>query len=519
MLSKIDLQGNIVEVNELFCSVTQFKKERLLGASLRILKSEYHPSLFFKELWERILLGEMWHGDIKNKRSSGDYYWARTTIIPVRDSQGAIRHFINIQLEITEKKEREQRQQFDAQTLGEIVGVAKVGGWIYYPESKELYWSRETYLLHDVAVDEKMTIERAFSFYPKEVQPVIQKAVENAIQSHQGWDLELPICSEKGRYFWTHSVGKVELKDSKIYRIFGTFQDISDRKEFDQKLLQTQKLESLGVMAGGIAHDFNNLLTGIIGNAEFVRSTLPLEHSAHHALEVIEQTSYRASELCSQMLAYAGKGRFEKCHYELNSLIQETLNLVQHSLDKRIVVNLDLQDSLPNVFVDSAQIRQIVMNLVINAGDSIGGQVGEILIETRSVFLNENDLKGGILSAESQVGPYIRFKVRDTGSGMSEETLKRIFEPFYTTKFTGRGLGLSAVLGIIQGHQGFLNVQSKVGMGTVFEVYLPVPLEQELSPKLKQDSTHWSGKGLVLLVEDEPLVREVSSRRLTQFMQ
>ncbi len=513
MLCKMDLEGRITEVNDRFCDVTQYQREELIGKHSRILQSGYHPRSFFKELWEKILSGQMWHGDIKNKKKFGSLYWARTTIIPVCNPQGVITHFIDIKIDITEEKEKEQKIQFDATILQEIVGLVKVGGWIYFPQSQELYWSRETYQLHEVPVDEKITIERALSFYTEESLPVIQSAIEKGIQDLHGWNLELPMRTDKGRFFWAHTIGKVEVRDSQVYRVFGTFQDISERKELDQKLFQKQKLESLGVLAGGIAHDFNNLLTGIIGNVELMREDLPAEHQVSSSLEMIEQASYRAAELCSQMLAYAGKGRFEKSSCSLNDLIQRTLSLVQHSLDKRINVHLDLDHSLPNVFVDSIQIQQIIMNLVINAGDAMEGKSGEISIQTRSVLGEsmENDQEG---VGHQPEGSYVHFKISDTGCGMSEETLKRIYEPFFSTKFTGRGLGLSAVLGIIKGHDGFLKVYSKPGEGTAFDVYLPSVKGESLATRNTRRFEPWMGEGTVLLVEDERFIREIASRRL-----
>jgi len=287
-----------------------------------------------------------------------------------------------------------------------------------------------------------------------------------------------------------------------------------ERQNLDQKLYQTQKLESLGVMAGGIAHDFNNLLTGIIGNVEFVREDLSQSSKSDESLKLIEQASYQASQLCSQMLAYAGKGKLEKTFIQLNDHVEETWKLVQHSIDKRINVNCDLDLNLPKIFADSTQIRQIIMNLMINAGDAIGEKFGEINIQTRSVTLNGIDCHKEFVLPNEKEGLYLCLQVKDTGVGMSEETIKRIFEPFYTTKFTGRGLGLSAVLGMIKGHQGALSVESTVGSGTIFQVYFPLLAEQPIVSSINTSVTPWHGKGSVLLVEDEPLVREISVRRL-----
>ncbi|MDS4030168.1 MAG: response regulator [Candidatus Contendobacter sp.] len=298
--------------------------------------------------------------------------------------------------------------------------------------------------------------------------------------------------------------------------------DITERKWAENKRLQlerqmqeTQKLESLGVLAGGIAHDFNNLLTVILGNASLALDDLPPNSAARESLEAIESTALRAAELCRQMLAYSGKGRFVIESIQFGTLIGEMVSLLRASISKKAILNLNLQESLPAVRGDPSQIRQIVMNLVINASEALGDHAGTITLSTGLLDQLSEYLAEDYPDEQLAEGPYVWLEVADTGCGMDPETQRRIFEPFFTTKFTGRGLGLSAVLGIVRGHQGALKVHSERSKGTTFKVLFPAILQDR--PVLSQPSEAkppWKGAGTILLVDDEESVRTMGNRML-----
>ncbi|MEQ2006185.1 MAG: PAS domain S-box protein, partial [Limisphaerales bacterium] len=247
-----------------------------------------------------------------------------------------------------------------------------------------------------------------------------------------------------------------------------------ERQRMELKLQETQKLESLGVLAGGIAHDFNNLLTSILGNASLARMDLPPRSPVEHSLEQIEKASLRAADLCRQMLAYAGKGRFVVQPFDLTQLVQDTAHLLQVSVSKKAVLKFDLDAGLPPVLADASQLRQIVMNLVINASEAIGDRSGVIALSTGLVRADRRYLADTHLAGNLPEGDYVFLEVSDTGCGMTPELRARIFEPFFTTKFAGRGLGLAAVLGIVRGHRGALRVYSEPGKGSSFKLLLPI---------------------------------------------
>jgi PAS domain S-box-containing protein len=299
--------------------------------------------------------------------------------------------------------------------------------------------------------------------------------------------------------------------------------DITERKQAEQerlemetKILQAQKLESLGVLAGGIAHDFNNLLVGILGNAGLALMEMSPEAPARESIRNIEIAARRAADLARQMLAYSGKGRFIVKNLELQGLVQEMLHLLKTSISKKAVIRLDFARSVPPIEADATQIRQVAMNLVINASEAIGNRSGVISIRTGAMDCDRAFLDATYLDDDLPAGMYSYLEISDTGCGMDASTVSRIFEPFYTTKFTGRGLGLAAVVGIVRGHGGAIKVSSEPGKGTIFKVVFPaVSGEARAEDTTSTDHTDGELDGrTVLLVDDEETVRAVGRRML-----
>ena len=288
-----------------------------------------------------------------------------------------------------------------------------------------------------------------------------------------------------------------------------------DRRTMERKLQERQKLESLGLLAGGIAHDFNNLLTGVLGNASLARSSLPMGSELGIYLDDIEKTSRHASDLCRQMLAYSGAGRFMVETLQLNELIEDMTQLLRLSISKTAVLKYDLTDNLPAIEADAAQMRQIILNLVVNSSEAIGDRSGIINISTGMMRADRAYLTETHLSPDLPEGDYIFLELSDDGCGMDEETRAKIFDPFFTTKFTGRGLGLAAVLGIVRGHKGAMKVYSEPRKGTTFKLLLPCS-EQELEERVgvSSDAASWRGSGTVLIVDDEETVQTVAARIL-----
>jgi PAS domain S-box-containing protein len=291
----------------------------------------------------------------------------------------------------------------------------------------------------------------------------------------------------------------------------------AERKLMEVKLQETQKLESLGLLAGGIAHDFNNLLTGILGNANLARGE-DTHPEIEPYLDQIERSAERAADLCGQMLAYAGKARFEVQQVDLSTAVDDTTVLIRSSVGKHVTLDLALARDLPSVEGDLTQVRQIIMNLVLNASEAIEDRPGRIRITTGTMAADRNYLAATHLAPDLPPGRYVFLEVSDTGRGMSRETQARIFDPFFSTKFTGRGLGLAAVLGIVRSHRGALRVESEEGRGSTFRLLLPAsPVSARADAATRTPAQAWRGSGVALVIDDEPAVRHVAQRMLATF--
>jgi two-component system, cell cycle sensor histidine kinase and response regulator CckA len=289
-----------------------------------------------------------------------------------------------------------------------------------------------------------------------------------------------------------------------------------EQKKFEIQLHHAQKLESIGILAGGIAHDFNNVLMVILGNSELALKDISEASPSRQRLENINKASLRAAEICRQMLAYSGKGLFVIKPVNLSEMVREMADMLNVSISKKVVLKYNLAEELPSIEVDLAQIQQIIMNLVINASEAIGDKNGIINLSTGiqecdSRFLIENKMQDDI-----SAGHYVYLEVEDTGCGMDHETLSKIFDPFFSTKFIGRGLGLSAVQGIVKSHRGGLKILTKPGKGTIFKVLLPIPATSAdlvFEEKRKQED-FWKASGTVLLVDDEEPIRSLGQQIL-----
>jgi PAS domain S-box-containing protein len=295
--------------------------------------------------------------------------------------------------------------------------------------------------------------------------------------------------------------------------------DITDRKRRDAQLRETQKLESLGVIAGGVAHDFNNLLLGVMGNASLVRDKLSSSTNSYMLLTHVLDASQKAAQLTSQLLAYAGKGKFVTEPVDLSRLVGEISALITTSIPKDVHVSFHLTQHLPKVTADPGQLQQIVMNLVINAAEAIDPAVpGTVVVTTAVTTLDVEYINYHFPTDNLTIGRYVVLEVHDNGIGMSEETKAKIFDPFFTTKFLGRGLGLAAVLGIVRGHRGALRVYTNPGKGTTFKVLFPADTElKEHLLEAPQSPMSLRGTGTVLIVDDEPVVATTARAMLENY--
>jgi len=320
-----------------------------------------------------------------------------------------------------------------------------------------------------------------------------------------------------GKEIWVSlTISPIRQSDGTVIGASHVARDISERKQFELQLRQTQRLESLGVLAGGIAHDFNNLLTGILGNASIATEMLPPGNPVHVYLRDVVSAGQRLSDLTRQLLAYAGRGTLTMSALNLSDLVREISPLIQTSIPKSVQLRLQLHNSLPMIEADPSQIQQIVMNLIINAAEAIpASEPGSVLVTSGTQVVDDSYVRSLSLSPDLEPGKYVCLEVHDTGVGMDAETQARIFDPFFTTKVKGRGLGLSAVLGIIQSHKGSIKVYSHPGAGTTFKVLFPALADEKAKYNSVREDLR--GRGVILVIDEEDVVRRVAKAALEMY--
>ncbi|MCK5520528.1 MAG: cache domain-containing protein [Candidatus Marinimicrobia bacterium] len=355
--------------------------------------------------------------------------------------------------------------------------------WLSTPDDKLLYMEPEKFIGKEVK-----------EILPPHASDIIMKALDDTRKQgfHKGsiFDLDLP----DGKKWNEINIARKGRENKKGYSCIASIRNITERKNAEEKnkqlevqIQQKQKLESMGIFAGGIAHDFNNIFTEILGNLDLAKMELEMNHPILKYIQGIEKSLDRAIVLSKQMLTYSGKGQIIVETLNLNELISNMMQLFKSAISKKVKLELDLSKTIGNIKVDKKQIHQIVINLLSNASEAIGDTSGMITISSGQMHLVDEQLENNLTDAKIKDGEYVFFEVRDTGCGMNKQIVDKIFDPFFSTKFTGRGLGLSAVSGIIKAHNGFANIQSETGTGTSFKVFFPaVSTEIESIKKIEE---------------------------------
>lgn len=467
--------------------------------------------------------------DVQNRCRRADGSWCWLEWRSVADEQGLIHALAR---DITQRREGEAALQAAERTtaasreqLHRVSELAHIGHFMVDFQSRTLVWTSELYRIFG---EDPNTFTPSFEYLATAIDeqdlPRVREAVQAVSSSGGVQQFQFRFSRPNGERCFCHATLEGADDNAGIRNcMFGLVQDLTEiwRAQEEQRsllrqVMQAQKLESLGVLAGGIAHDFNNLLTSILGNTDLAIAELTTEESAARTyLEDVEKVSRRAAELCRQMLAYSGKGRFVVQPFSLNDIVREMTHLLSVSVSKKATLKCELFEGLPSAVVDVTQIRQVVMNLITNASEAISEPGGRVTLTTGVMDCTEQDLKQAVGDGEvHQPGRYVYLEVTDTGCGMDSDTLSRIFDPFFTTKFTGRGLGLAAVLGIVRGHKGVLKVRSSKGCGTSFTMLLPAddqvaPFEPVVAAK-----GPWVGHGRILLVDDDENIRNMGKSLL-----
>jgi PAS domain S-box-containing protein len=380
------------------------------------------------------------------------------------------------------------------------------------PGARQLGWPREELVGRPV-----------LDVFHEEDREAVQEQFRRCLdQPDRTFEWRFRKVTRDGRTIWVEENARSIHGPDGRPRVLVTCQDVTERleaererREMERQLQHTQKLESLGVLAGGIAHDFNNILTGVLGNAGLARLDLEAGSEVDRHVEQAEKAALRAADLCRQLLAYSGHGHLEVRAIDLTTEIREAAELLEVSVSRSIALEYELADGLPAIVGDASQIRQVLVNLLTNASDAIGGHNGTIRVRTGPQTCDRDYLADCVGGAHLEPGRYVFVEVEDTGCGLDDETREHIFDPFFTTKVTGRGLGLAAVLGILRGHRGAVRIRSRPQEGSVFRVLFPASaVAAEIDPPPRPPAAGGDPGRTVLLVDDEDIVRQVGIRAL-----
>ena len=386
------------------------------------------------------------------------------------------------------------------------------------PDGTVQYWNRGAELLFGYQAHEvEGTLAHVIFVPPDRLAGVPEVELETAREQGRSEDERWHVRRD-GTRFWASGV-MIALRENGSLRGFAKIvRDFTERRRMDEAVRETQKLESVGVLAAGVAHDFNNILTAILGNVSLVRRRLASKNIGPEidgALEAAERASHRAADLVKQLLNYAGKGRREMKQVDICQVTKDALAIVKASVSRKITIWQDVPENCPSIEADAGQLQQLMLNLVLNAAEAIGDAAGEVTVRVRVRDVPESELAERYGGFALTSRPYTEIQVRDTGAGMDDRTLKQIFDPFFTTKFLGRGLGLAAALGIVRSHGGGIAVQSAPGKGTTFTVLVPAEQEGDrLLTVAESVSEAARGEGLVLVVDDEAAIRSLLQQAL-----
>jgi PAS domain S-box-containing protein len=464
------------------------------------------------------------------KRTDGEYRWHWCVAVPTEDGAPHGPRWIGTATDIHDRKLAELEVNYWRAHYERAQAVGQLGSW----ESEapigndRLVWSSELYRIFGVTPDgfEGRTGDFYERVHPDD-RDRVRRAAAESIAAGSRYSIDHRIVRPDGEIRWVHEEADVTSGADGSRRFVGVCRDITDRvraederRSLEATLLQAQKLESLGILTGGIAHDFNNLLVGILGNASLALLDLPPDAPARRAVERIETSSLRAADLVKQMLAYSGKAALQFERVDVSALVREMGDLLTTAITKKASLRYELSDTLPPVEADPTQLRQIVMNLITNASDAIDDRGGTIRIATGVLDIDRGLATTLLAGFDAAPGPYVRIEVSDSGVGMDRATQSRMFDPFFSTKFAGRGLGLAAVQGIVRSHGGAVRVESAPGAGTSFVVLLPCATgSMARIPGIEPSRAALTNlfSGTALLVDDEDGVRQAIGRMLERF--
>jgi PAS domain S-box-containing protein len=504
-ISQLDIHGHYIKVNAAYAALVGYQPEEMIGMAWQ---QTVHPEEQSKmaAAYQQMLLHGKVEVETRGVRKDGSSFYKQMVMVTTYDQQHqSIGHYCFAK-DITERKHNEQIIQEQVALLDVATDAISVRNL----EHHILFWSKGAERLYEwisVEVIGQNAIELLNR--PDGILPPLD-TIQTALNQTGQWQGEFQHITKSGKQIvvegrWTlvhDEVGKPK-------SILTVSTDITNKKQLEAQFLRAQRLESLGTLASGIAHDFNNILTPILAASQLLPIRLPnLDERNRQLIEMMENSSKRGADLVKQILAFASGVEGKRDSLQVNHLVSEVLQFVKQTFPKTIEIDRDVPATdLWIVSADATQLHQVLMNLCVNARDAMPDG-GILTIAAKNQFIEPTDPQ---IDLEAHPGAYVTLSVTDTGTGILPELLDRIFDPFFTTKDVGKGtgLGLSTVLGIVKNHGGFVKVESEVGGGTQFKVYLPAVFS-EIAPPLATPKILTGQRELILIVDDEPWIQEVA---------
>jgi len=445
---------------------------------------------------------------------SGQRKWIRTQG-QVDDQQSAdSRQVVGTIQDISEIRQLDRVTQESEMTLNQVEQITHIGRWSVGLTDGSVYHSDEIKRIFGYEPSEyALSVEDAINAYHPDDRDEVVRLFNKAVETGEGYEFDLRIVQPSGDMRFVHSKGYTEQDETgTVTRVYGIFQDVTERKEMEERLHQSEKMKAIGQLAGGVAHDFNNQLTVILNFASLIKRSLKEGSAQIRFVDRIIDGVSRSADLTSQLLAFARKGKYVVSTVDMNNVISEVVSMVGHSFDKKIKITHNASDSPATISGDVSQLQNALLNLALNSRDAMPDG-GELIFSTSRVILDEETLKNTAL--ETMPGECLRLMIRDNGEGMDATTQTHIFEPFFTTKEQGRGtgMGMASVYGTVKNHHGAIEVESKVGEGTTITIHFPLvsettSLAEEPITPVRETS------GQILIVDDEEGVAESLSMLL-----
>ncbi len=504
-----DLEGHIVWTNTSFTRITGYSDHEVIGANPNLLKSGKHPKEFYEQMWKTIKSGSIWNGMVINKKKDGTFYDDEMTITPVRNNKNIITHFVAVKQDVTERNKAMKQIEEQAMFLNEAHEAIIVRDMNY----SVLYWNKGAERLFGWNTEEAMG---------KDVRTMVyREGIDYSKQMDQlfrdgNYSGEFQLRTKENHAIDVNvRLNMINDAEGRPKSILSMNNDITEKKKIEAQFLRTQRMGSLGTLAGGIAHDLNNVLAPILLAVEYLKRTY-VNANSQKILESVESSTRRGAEIVKQILTFARGMETQKILIQPRHLIKEIVGIFKETFPRSITIKSDIPNSISTIMGDPTHFHQLIMNLGVNARDAMPDG-GTLSITASNEMIDDQYVR---MNIDAKVGHYVMFSIKDTGMGMSPQVLDHVFEPFFTTKEIGKGtgLGLSTVYTIVKSHQGFIKVQSEVGKGTTFNIFLPASDSTLMPSEEKNEIFDLIGNGeLILVVDDEKSIREVTKETLESY--